>query len=99
MAKGKKIQTPDWVLEGYNSKKEYEEAKGKSDGKKESGEFKVKVCPSCGGFNVFVLLNGKEGRSAKNWECKDCKWNGSDIGVKWMDEESFFKYIEERGEE
>ncbi len=34
MAKESKIQTPDWVLEGYESRAEYEKAKGITSSKK-----------------------------------------------------------------
>jgi len=100
MAKAGKIQTPDWVLEGYESKKEYEKAKGLNKGKKsEEKTFKIKVCPKCGGYDVSVLLIGEEGKSAKDWECKSCKWSGRNIGEKELDEEDFMKYLDDKGEE
>ncbi len=100
MAKVGKIQTPDWVLEGYDSKEDYEKSKGLSKKKSSSGKrVKIKVCPKCSGYNVAVLLNGQEGKSAREWECKDCKWSGKNIDDKELDEEEFMKYLDDKGEE
>lgn len=99
MAKAGKIQTPDWVLEGYESKKDYEKAKGLNKGKSDGKVFKIKICPKCNGHNVSVLLVGEEGKSAKEWECRDCKWSGKDIKYKELDEDEFLKHLDDIGEE
>ena len=36
----------------------------------------VKECPECGSDDVGVVLTGEEGKGAKNWECRKCKWSG-----------------------
>ena len=55
-----KIQTPEWVLKGYNSEKEYLGKTGKK--KPTSGKmFKIRKCPKCKSGDVKVVLTGKEG--------------------------------------
>ncbi len=95
-----KLSTPDWIKEGYDSKEAYEKKKGVK-GKKKSEEktFKVKKCPECGSDKVNVLLTGEEGKAAREWECKKCKWHGKDIDEKELTEEEFMKYLDEKGEE
>jgi hypothetical protein len=104
-----KIQTPEWVLKGYDSEKEYLQKTGK---KKESSgkKFKIKKCPKCKSREVRVILTGKEDiedeesdNSSKNskgaergeWECKKCKWKGKNIIEEEVGEEEFLKYLEE----
>jgi len=95
-----KLATPDWIKEGYDSPAEYAKAKGKS-GKKKADEktFKIKKCPKCGSDKVNVMLTGEEGKSAKEWECKKCKWHGKDVEEEELNEEQFMKYLDEKGEE
>ena len=59
-----KLSTPDWIREGYDSKEDYEKAKGiKSSSKK--GKFKkIKVCPKCGAKEIRVVLGGEEGKGS-----------------------------------
>ena len=114
-----KINTPAWIVEGYDSPAEYNKVKGiktekkierkteakdknnkniklaKSDGK----TFKIKRCPKCSSDDVGVVLTGEEGRKAKEWECKKCKWKGENVKEEELDEEEFMKYLDERGEE
>ena len=78
MAKSK-LSTPDWIIEGYDSPEEYAKAKGKPQKKKEGKVFKVKECPKCGSDDVGVVLTGEEGRRAREWECRKCRWTGKDI--------------------
>ena len=61
--------------------------------------FRIKVCPKCGSDEVGVVLTGEEGKGAKEWECKKCKWQGRDIEEKELSEDEFMKYLDEKGEE
>ena len=114
MAKKKeKMKTPDWIIEGYDSKADYEKAKGITSEKKgrssaypqaqNSGAktFKIRECPKCGSDDVGVVLsnsNAEEG-GGKEWECRKCKWVGADINEKELTEDEFMKYLDEKGEE
>lgn len=108
MVKKSKIQTPEWVLKGYNSEKEYLEKTGK---KKQVSEktFKIKKCPKCGSSEINVVLTGKEeieeeeddsstannqGKSKGEWECKKCKWKGKNISEKEVSENEFLEYLD-----
>jgi hypothetical protein len=99
-----KLATPDWIKEGYDSPQEYAKAKGKgkSSAKKSKGEdkvFKLRLCPKCKSSDVMVVLTGEEGKGAKEWECKKCKWAGKNIEEKEVTEDEFMKYLDEQGEE
>ncbi len=95
-----KLATPDWIKEGYDSPAEYAKAKGKSVKKKAEGKtFKLRKCPKCGSDKVNVMLTGEEGKSAKEWECKKCKWHGKNIEEEELNEEQFMKYLDEKGVE
>lgn len=110
-----KLTTPDWIKEGYDSPEEYAKARGKSVKKKKAETsqvqsnssksrikekiFKVKKCPKCGSYNVNVVLTGEEGKSAKEWECKNCKWHGKNIEEEELTEDEFMKYLDEKGED
>lgn len=89
-----KIQTPEWVLKGYDSEKEYLEKTGK---KKQSSEktFKIRKCPKCRSKDVSVFLGIEEGKGKGEWECKKCKWRGKDVLEEEVDEEEFLKFMEE----
>lgn len=91
-----KLSTPDWIREGYDSKEDYEKAKGiKSSSKK--GKFKkIKVCPKCGTSEIRVILGGEEGKGSRGWECLKCKWKGKEADEKELNEEEFLKFIEEK---
>ena len=110
MAKKPKIQTPEWVLKGYNSEKEYLGKTGKK--KPASGKvFKIKKCPKCKSNDVKVVLTGKEGseeddsttssassqsKGRGEWECKKCKWRGKDVFEEEVSEDKFLEYLESK---
>ena len=102
MVKKPKLSTPDWIREGFDSPEEYAKAKGKStkSGKKSDEKtFKLRLCPKCKSDNVNVVLTGEEGKGAKEWECKKCKWTGKNIDEKELSEDEFMKYLDNKGEE
>jgi hypothetical protein len=110
-----KLSTPAWILEGYDSPAAYAKARQKAEPlatsstssqskgikkeKKSEKNFKIRVCPKCKSDNVCVVLTGEEGKGAKSWECKKCKWVGTDIDEKELTEEEFMKYLDDKGEE
>ncbi len=96
MAKAK-LSTPKWIIEGYDSPKDYAKAQGKPSVKKKEKTFKIRECPKCGSDDVGVVISGVEGKG-KEWECRKCKWKGKDIKEKELTEEEFMKYLDEKGE-
>ena len=88
------MKTPDWILEGHNSKETYEKAKGISKEKKTGKTFKIKECPKCKSDDVNVVI-GENGI----WECHKCSWKGEDIIEKELNEDEFMKYLDDKGEE
>lgn len=101
-----KLSTPDWIREGYDSKSEWEKAHGltpekktssakkikKKTPKKSSGKvYKIRKCPECGSAEVSVVLVGKEGQKADNWQCAKCKWVGRDVQIEEVSEDEFLK--------
>lgn len=95
MAKKKsKVQTPDWVLEGYESKADYEKAKGISSSKKKGKTFKVRRCPECNSDEIRVKI-GEVGV----WECPKCNWAGEKAKEDELTEDEFMAYLDEKGEE
>lgn len=100
MAKKKKLSTPDWITEGYDSPEAYNKAKGlDKKPKKEGKTFKLRRCPKCDSDNVNVVLIGEEGKNKGEWECKKCKWAGADINEEELTEDEFMKYLDSKGEE
>lgn len=99
MPRKSKLSTPAWILEGYDSKEAYEKVKGISKEKKPARTFKIKECPKCGSDDVGVVLTGEEGKVAKNWECRKCKWVGGDVAERDLEEDEFMEYLDEKGEE
>jgi len=104
MAKKSKLSTPDWIREGFDSKEDYEKSHGLGKkNKKEGKTFKVKKCPKCGSYDVNVVLSGsdseEESNTGKQWECKKCKWTGSNIKEDELSEDEFMKYLDEKGED
>lgn len=102
MDKPGKLKTPEWILKGYDSLKEYEKAIGKKFPKKSAKEktFKIKECPECESDNVRIILTGEETKTGRcDWECRKCGWHGSDIIEKELNEDEFMKYLDEKGEE
>ncbi len=94
-----KLSTPAWITEGFDSKADWEKARGKSNKKKEGKTFKVRKCPKCGGYDVGVKLVGEEGKSARNWECRKCKWTGTNVKIEELTEDEFMKYLDKKGED
>ena len=93
-----KLSTPTWVLEGYDSKEEYEKKKGIKKTKKQGKTYFIKTCPECGSNNVKVILIGEEGKGRGEWECYKCKWKGTNIKEEEVSEDEFLKIMEEKGE-
>ena len=98
-----KVKTPDWILEGFDSKADWEKAHGVSEKKKEGKLFKIRECPKCGSDDVGVVLSGSDseeaGNTGKKWECRKCKWKGTDILKKELTEDEMMKYLDERDAE
>ena len=93
MAKKKKLSTPAWITEGYDSPAEYNKAKGIKKEKKTGKTFNIKECPDCGSDDVGVVI-GDEG----SWECHKCKWRGMDIQEKELTEDELMKFMDKKGE-
>ena len=102
MAKKKsKLATPDWILEGYDSKADWEKAHGIKEEKKKGKIFKIKICPKCGSDDVNVVLsqsNSEEG-GGEEWQCNACGWHGPNIKEKELTEDQLMKYMDEKGED
>jgi len=114
MAKKLKLSTPEWIMEGYDSKADWEKARQKAEplanssklgqvkgikGKKKGKSFSIKVCPKCGSKEVGIVLGGGEGKGSKGWECKKCGWKGKEVGKLELNEDEFMKYLDDKGEE
>ena len=89
-----KLTTPDWILKGKSrpglaSLKKKPSEKGK--------KYKIKKCPKCGSTSGAVVLTGEEGKGAKEWECKACKWRGKGIEEKELSESEFLEYLGKMG--
>lgn len=101
MAKKNKLSTPEWILGGYDSEADYNKAKGIDSKKKKGKTFKIRECPKCKSDDVGLVLsnsNSEQG-GGKEWECHKCKWKGSDVNEKELDEDELMKYMDERKEE
>lgn len=95
MAKGK-LTTPDWIMEGFDSKGDWERSKGAKGKKKKEGKIvKIKKCPKCRSHDVNVVLGGGEGKKADEWECKKCGWKGKDILGYELTEDEFMEHFDE----
>ncbi len=90
------MKTPDWILEGFDSKADYEKAKGMVTEKKKGKTFKVRECPKCESNDVGVVV-GKE--AVGKWECHKCKWSGKEVKEMKLTEDEFMKYLDDKGEE
>jgi len=101
MPKKNKLKTPDWILEGYGSEAEHNKAKGIDKKKKSDKTFKIRKCPECSSDNVGIVLSGSdtEEGGGKEWECRKCEWNGSNIIEEELSEDEFMKYLDKKGEE
>lgn len=95
----------DWEKAHKISKNKTNEKtnKDKTEKKKEGKVFNVKKCPKCGSYDVGVVLSNldseEESNTGKQWECKKCKWKGSDVEEEELSEDEFMKYLDEKGEE
>jgi len=94
-----KVQTPEWILKGYDSEEAYNEKKGIKSKKREKKAFKIRKCPKCGSDEVGVVLGQEEGKGTGEWECKKCGWIGKSVKEEEVSEEEFMKYLDEKGEE
>jgi ribosomal protein L37AE/L43A len=94
MAKKKKLETPEWIIKGFDSPEEYEKSKGLKNKKKSEKIFNVRRCPKCNSDEVNVKI-GELGI----WECKKCKWEGKDVNKEELNEEEFMKYLDNKEEE
>ena len=75
-----KLKTPEWILKGETKPK-----------KKTQKIFKIRKCPECGSDDVGVVIGSEEGE----WECRKCKWKGTDIKKQELNEDEFMKYMDE----
>ena len=88
-----KLKTPDWIMQGYDSEDDYNKANG-LDKKKTGKIFKIRTCPACGSDDVGVVIGSEEGE----WECRKCKWKGTDIQKQELNEDAVMQYLDEKGE-
>ncbi len=97
------MKTPDWILEGYDSKADYEKAKGIKKEKKVSKTFKIRECPKCESDEVGIILSNsdseEESNTGKQWKCRKCGWTGKDIKEKELTEEELMEYLDKKGED
>ena len=93
------MKTPDWILEGFDSEKDYDKAKGIKTKKKQGKTFKLKRCPKCESDEVNIVVGGEEGKGSKGWGCKKCKWTGKEIKEDELTEDEFMKYLDDKGVE
>lgn len=99
--KKKKLETPEWIREGYDSLADYEKAKGINSKRKSGKTFKIRECPKCGSDEVTLVLSNSDSEEGggKEWQCRKCSWRGSDVKEKELTEEEFMVYLDEKGEE
>jgi hypothetical protein len=93
------MKTPDWIIQGFDSKADWEKKQGIKSKKKKGKTFKVRECPKCKSRDVGVVIGGGEGKGSDGWQCNKCKWKGHDIKEKELTEDEFMKYLDESGEE
>ncbi len=100
MAKKNKLSTPTWIMEGFDSEADYNKSKGIDKTKKSGKTFKIRECPKCGSDDVGIVLSNSDSEEGggKEWECRKCKWIGSDINEKELTEDEFMKYLDNKGE-
>ena len=69
--------------------------------KKAGKTFKIRECPKCGSDDVGDVLSGSDSEEGggNEWECRKCKWTGTDIVRKELTEDELMKYLDEKGEE
>ena len=95
-----KMKTPDWIIEGFDSKADWEKKHGLGgNAKKEGKTFKVRRCPECNSDEVKIVLGSAEGSGARDWTCEKCKWKGDGVKEEELTEDEFMKYLDDKGEE
>lgn len=102
MVKKSKVKTPDWILEGYGSKADYEKAKGLNKKSQKKGKtFKIRECPKCGSDEVELVLSGSDSEEGggKEWKCRSCGWVGIEIKEKELTEDELLEYLDKKNEE
>ena len=71
--------------------------------KKKSGKtFNIRECPKCGSDEVAIVVKGefddedseKDDSKSVMWECKKCKWKGTDVVKKELTEDELLEYME-----
>ena len=109
--KKEKMKTPDWIIEGYDSKADYERQKNKfSTSSKQSDDpstkvkgktFKIRACPKCHSDDIGLVLSNSDAEEGggKEWECRKCKWKGADVSEKELTEKELMEYMDKKGEE
>ncbi len=95
------MKTPDWILEGFDSKADYEKANGITSEKKKGKTFKIRECPKCHSDEVGIVLSNSDAEEGggKEWECRKCGWTGFGIEEKELTEDELMKYLDEKEEE
>jgi len=94
------MKTPDWIIEGFDSKADWEKKHGLDSKPKKKGKtFRVRRCPKCKSDDVEVVLGGAEGKGSKGWKCGKCKWEGDEVDEEELTEDEFMKYLDKKGEE
>jgi len=97
MARKDKLKTPEWILEGYDSKEEFDKKnKKKSSSGKKKKIFKIRKCPKCGSENIGVILGLEEGKGKGEWKCNDCGWEGKNVVEEELGEEQFLNYLDKK---
>jgi len=101
MVKKKKLSTPAWILEGYDSEADYNKSHGVDTKKKTGKTFRIRECPKCGSDDVGLVLSNSDSEEGggKEWECHKCKWKGKSINEKELTEDEFMAYLDNKGEE
>ena len=95
------MKTPDWILEGFDSKADWEKAHGIKSEKKVGKTFKIRECPKCNSDDVGLILTNSDSEEGggKEWECRKCGWTGSEIEEKNLTEDELMEYLDKKGED
>jgi hypothetical protein len=95
------MKTPDWIIQGFDSKADWEKKQGIKSTKKKGKTFKIRECPKCKSDEVGLVLSNSDSETGggKEWECRKCKWKGNGINEKELTEDEFMKYLDKKGEE
>ena len=95
------MKTPDWILEGFDSKADWEKKHGIKEEKKKGKTFKIRECPKCKSDDVGLVLSNSDSEKGggDNWKCNKCKWKGTDIEVKELSEKELMEHMDKKGED